>query len=83
MTRYRYIVTFYAHFGAIRFQKQLKEKGIDGKMMPVPRDLSSSCGTCVCFDSDPFEVADPRHEIEQVVRVTPTGYACIYRAEDS
>ena len=73
----------YEKNGVLDYILSLKEKGIDGKMMPVPRDLSSSCGTCVCFDSDSFEVADPRHEIEQVVRVTPTGYACVYRAEDS
>ena len=39
-----FIATFFSHFGAIRFNKQLKEAGIQGKLMPVPRRVSSSCG---------------------------------------
>lgn len=44
-----YIATFYSHFGAIRFHNMLRQKGVMGKIKPVPRDLSSSCGTCVEF----------------------------------
>ena len=44
-----YIATFFSHFGAMRFHKMLKQKGISGRIRPVPRDLSSSCGTCVEF----------------------------------
>ena len=36
-----FIATFFSHFGAIRFNKQLKEAGIQGKLMPVPRRVSS------------------------------------------
>jgi len=46
-----YIATFFSHFGAIRFNKQLKELGLHGKLMPVPRRVSSSCGTCVKFEA--------------------------------
>ncbi len=46
-----YIATFFSHFGAIRFSKQLKETGLHGKLMPVPRRVSSSCGTCVKFEA--------------------------------
>lgn len=47
-----YIATFFSHFGAIKFNKSLKENGINGVLMPVPRKLSSSCGTCVKFETD-------------------------------
>lgn len=47
-----YIATFFAHFGAIRFRKQLQERGLEGTLMPVPRKVSSSCGTCVRFSAD-------------------------------
>ncbi len=47
-----YIATFFSHFGAIRFSKQLKEMGLSGKLMPVPRRVSSSCGTCVKFEAE-------------------------------
>lgn len=83
MTDHIYIATFYSHFGAIRFQKALKKAGLTGEMMPVPRDLSSSCGTCVRFEADAFQARDGYHEIEQIVRVGNKGYECIYRAEDS
>ena len=46
-----YIATFFSHFGAIRFSKQLKSEGIAAKLMPVPRRVSSSCGTCVKFEA--------------------------------
>ena len=77
-----YIATFYAHFGAIRFQRELRKSGIRGTAMPVPRDLSSSCGTCVCFEGEYFP-REHNQEIQQIVKVTEKGYQCIYRAENS
>jgi len=47
-----YIATFYSHIGAIRFERSLKEAGMTARLMPVPRKVSSSCGTCVRFESD-------------------------------
>ena len=46
----RYIATFFSHFGAIRFNKELEDYDIKGIIKPVPRSLSSSCGTCVEFE---------------------------------
>lgn len=34
------------HF-AIQAEKLIKEKGISGKLIPVPRHLSSDCGVCL------------------------------------
>lgn len=48
-----YIATFFSHFGAVRFGRQLREAGIDCALMPVPRQVSSSCGTCVRFTAKP------------------------------
>lgn len=44
-----YIVTFHTHFDALRYEKFLKSRNIEGQLRPVPRTLSSSCGTCVRF----------------------------------
>ena len=44
-----YIATFYSHFGAIRFKKLCQAAGMPAELMPVPRNLSSSCGTCVRY----------------------------------
>jgi len=46
----KYIATFFSHFGAIRFEKEIRKYGIRGIVKPVPRSLSSSCGTCVEFE---------------------------------
>ncbi|MCC8163424.1 MAG: DUF3343 domain-containing protein [Lachnospiraceae bacterium] len=78
-----YIATFYSHFGAIRFGRELRAQGLKGTIMPVPRNLSSSCGTCVEFVSESADFHDQHGEIEQIVRVTDMGYECVYRAEDS
>ena len=77
-----YIATFYSHFGAIRYKKLCQLHGMAATLMPVPRDLSSSCGTCVRWEGD-IPAAMPTEETEQIVRVTPSGYETVYQAEDS
>lgn len=63
-----YIATFFSHFGAIRFSKQLKEQGLSGRLMPVPRRVSSSCGTCVKYQAV-SHTAVPSDDLEQLFRV--------------
>ena len=46
-----YIATFYSHFGAVCFKKACVSCGLPAVIMPVPRSLSSSCGTCVKFQA--------------------------------
>lgn len=46
-------ITFPTTFFAIRAESILKEKGSSFRMVPVPRSISSSCGTalmCACDD---------------------------------
>lgn len=51
-------------------------------MMPVPRALSSSCGTCVAFEAEEAETEDPYGEIEQIVEIADGKYIPIYKAEN-
>ena len=44
-----YIATFHTHLSALMTSRTLTELGIQARMMPVPRKLSSSCGTCVRY----------------------------------
>ena len=75
------IATFYSHFGAIRFKKSCEGAGWPARIMPVPRDLSSSCGTCVRYEGGlPEPVPE---EIEQIAAVEDGNYRLLYRAEDS
>lgn len=80
----KYIATFYSHFGAIRFKKLCETHNITAKIMPVPRDLSSSCGTCVKCEGELIAL-DEIHtdEVEQIAEITNTGYQIIYRAKNS
>ena len=80
----KYIVIFYAHFGAIRFKKLCEQIIIKAKIMPVPRDLSSSCGTCVLCEGELIaEQQIHQDEVEQIVELKENKYHLIYRAENS
>jgi len=41
------VITFHTHFGAMKLYKGLKKQGEQVRMVPVPRALSSDCGSCV------------------------------------
>lgn len=74
-----YIATFYSHFGAMRYKKMCDDLNISAKLMPVPRSLSSSCGTCVRYESNAFNcVAIHDDEIEQIAEETDSGYCILY-----
>ncbi|MCR5428485.1 MAG: DUF3343 domain-containing protein [Lachnospiraceae bacterium] len=65
-----YTATFYSHFGAMRFKKEIEEAGGNARLMPVPRFLSSSCGTCCAFAADALPTPSHPDEIEQIVKMT-------------
>ena len=71
-----YIATFFSHFGAIRFSKELKAAGIAGTLMPVPRKVSSSCGTCVRFAADVVPNL-PYDDVEQLFRQEGEEYLLV------
>ena len=78
-----YIATFFSPFGAIRYKKLCEEQGISAKTSPVPRDLSSSCGTCVRCEGGyvtPSGVA--AEEVDTIVAVEEGGYRVIFQHED-
>lgn len=47
-----YVATFYTHLSAQVSWKRLRKAGCEAQMMPVPRVLSSSCGTCVGYEGE-------------------------------
>ena len=52
-----YIATFHTHLSAMRTQRALTQAGYTAALAPVPRRLSSSCGTCVRYtapEGDPL-----------------------------
>ena len=80
----KYIATFFSHFGAIRFEKNCRKKDIPARLMPVPRALSSSCGTCVSYECNDYSLGEViSEEVEQIVEILADGYRECYRAENS
>lgn len=81
----QYIATFFSHFGAIRFQKICTQLHLRARLAPVPRSLSSSCGTCVLFEAESLEQATVLKlvtpELEQLV-LAENGYHTLYQAEE-
>ena len=68
-----FVVTFHTHLSALLTARALQAAGIPAKMMPVPRKLSSSCGTCVRYESAEPEQARLDADFEAVYRLEPDG----------
>ena len=76
-----YLVTFHSHFDAILTNRTLKSAGVEVRLMPVPRSVSSSCGTCVIFPLEPGqsvpEHTDPPVTVEHVDQQGEQGWELI------
>lgn len=46
-----YLITFHSQFDSNLFFKKMREHGTV-RRKPVPRQLSSACGTCCVFEPD-------------------------------
>ncbi len=58
MLQGRYVVILvYSTSHAIRAEKVLHGTGMDSKLIPVPRHLSSDCGVCLRIDPSDAEAA--------------------------
>lgn len=47
-----YLATFFTHFGAVKFKRNLIKQGIEAETLPVPRKFSSNCGIGVKFSTE-------------------------------
>ena len=65
----RYIATFHTHLSALLTCQRLTAAGVRARMMPVPRKLSASCGTCVRYQSETamLDAMDP--DVENVYEI--------------
>ena len=53
-----FVATFYTHLSAMLTCRAMQAEGFSARMAPVPRALSSSCGTCVFYTAD-----DPKESL--------------------
>ena len=77
-----YIATFHTHLSALLTFQALQGQGVTARMMPVPRALSSSCGTCVRYTApeDCRPLLD--RDWEALYACTGEGYTCLLTAEE-
>ena len=73
-----YIATFFSHFGAMHCKKLCDRAGLPAKMMPVPRKLSSSCGTCVRVEAQDAEQIPRTEDSEQIAVEEEDGYQILW-----
>lgn len=69
-----YLATFYTQAAALLSQRALKQAGLVSKAGPVPRELSSSCGTCVRYIADDPNLVLLDHDLESLYEVTDGSY---------
>ena len=78
-----YIASSNTDFGAIRYKKLCEQAGYAAKTMPVPRTLSSSCGTCVrCEGGFVTPSGVCAEEVDRIAEVTEDGYVFVYHSEE-
>ena len=61
-----YIATFHTHLSALLTSRELASRSVKARMMPVPRKLSSSCGTCVRYIAEDAHLSAMDEDVEAV-----------------
>ena len=51
----RYLLTFYSTSGAMAVERYCKQNEIAGRLIPVPREISASCGLSWAVPADQKE----------------------------
>ena len=69
-----FIATFHTHLSALMSCGNLSGRGAEAQMMPVPRALSSSCGTCVRYRSTEPHLEAMDEDVEAVYEVCGGEY---------
>lgn len=77
-----YIATFHTHLSAMLSFQALQAAGCKAKMQPVPRALSSSCGTCVRFSAESDYRALLDTDAEALYAVLGGAYTLLWQNED-
>lgn len=78
-----WIFTFYSTHFALRLESLCKKENIPGKLIPIPRSISTSCGTALranVHDREKIELLAHKDgvEIETVVEYSIEGQKSIF-----
>jgi hypothetical protein len=68
------VILVYSTSHAIRIEKLLKKEGLDCKLIPVPRQISSDCGVCIRIAQTGTEAARAlllacKIEVQDIVQI--------------
>ena len=77
----QYIATFHTHLAALMTCRNLNGKGVKAAMMPVPRKLSASCGTCVDYEASGPLLEQMDTDVERVFAVAGETYTLLLENE--
>jgi len=72
-----YIATFHTHFSALASRKNLAAAGVESRMTPVPRALSSSCGVCLRYSAETPLDGLMHRDMERIVLARGDGYETV------
>lgn len=77
-----FVATFHTHLSALMTSRNLRGIGIDARMMPVFRKLSSSCGTCVVYAAEGPCLEQMDEDVEGVYEITGSEeYSLLFENE--
>ena len=77
-----FIATFHTHLAALMTSRNLNGHGARASMMPVPRKLSSSCGTCVRYLAEEPFLNHMDTDVEAVYEVIgKEEYSCLMESK--
>jgi len=76
-----FVATFHTHLSAMMTCRSLQSAGYAARMAPVPRSLSSSCGTCVFYSAPELCKALMDEDTERVYEVHGTEYELLLELE--
>ena len=77
----QFVATFHTHLSALMTCRAMQNFGLHAEMVPVPRVLSSSCGTCVFYSAEDVRKELLDEDTEAVYLVEDHNYALVLQFE--
>ncbi|MDR1619632.1 MAG: DUF3343 domain-containing protein [Clostridiales bacterium] len=74
----QYVATFHTHLSALRTWRALGELGVTARLAPVPRALSSSCGTSVKYEAAAPHISAMDRDMEAVYLYLDKAFTLLY-----
>ena len=77
-----YIATFHTHFSAQCTARNIEKAVIDARMAPVPRTLSTDCGTCLRYTAEAPLTELMHADYDAIYRIEENNYCILQKNSD-